>query len=292
VPVVAVSEPVAAAGSIQFLVFGDWGTGDPDQRKVAQAMIRRVEATPRGRIDFILTTGDNFYYSGVNSIHDRQWSDKFEDVYTDPVFQVPFFPTLGNHDHEGNIAAQIQYSQVSPRWRMPARYYTFTRSFGNGISAQFFALDTAALETRDRDAEQTTWLSRELASSQATWKIVYGHFPLYSHSIRPLNTRLIERLEPILVEHGVDLYMAGHDHTMQMLGPVKGVNHLVTGGGAGPGFAYDVRWEDDTAHAATGGGFVLVRAGSSELTIEFVGMSGQPEYTHVLESKARSGSRR
>lgn len=30
----------------------------------------------------------------------------------------------GNHDYEGNITAQLEYSKKSPRWFFPSLYYT------------------------------------------------------------------------------------------------------------------------------------------------------------------------
>jgi hypothetical protein len=37
---------------------------------------------------------------------------------------IPWYPILGNHEYRGNTQAVLDYSQVSARWEMPARYYT------------------------------------------------------------------------------------------------------------------------------------------------------------------------
>ena len=71
---------------------------------------------------------------------------------------------------------------------------------------------------------------------------------------------MIEKLEPLLVKHKVDVYFAGHDHTLEMLKPVKGVNYVVSGAAGGPDKAYNVTWSDDSFYAATLGGFVACRA--------------------------------
>ena len=53
---------------------------------------------------------------------------------------------------------------------MPAAYYTFQAG-----AVQFFALDTDLISEA-----QLRWLTESLDKSVATWKVVYGHHPIYS----------------------------------------------------------------------------------------------------------------
>ena len=41
-----------------------------------------------------------------------------------------------------------------------------------------------------------------------------------------------EILEPILVKHGVDLVLAGHEHFYERLKPQKGIHYFISGGAA------------------------------------------------------------
>lgn len=274
----------------RFIVFGDWGTGRDDQRRVADAMAERIRSEQarlaegeETALDFLLTTGDNFYPAGVSSADDPQWKEKFEEVYDAPELRdAPVFASLGNHDHAGNAQAQLAYARKNPRWRMPARYYTVTRPLGEGRTLALFVLDTQPLTFRSGDPEQLEWLDAELAKSEATWKLVVGHHPLYSHTARGFNHTLIRRLEPLLVRHRVDIYVAGHDHILDLVRPVRGVYHLVSGAAGGPDKAYGASWTEESFYTATLGGFCYLRAGPQQLVIEFVRMNGETEYAHVL----------
>ncbi len=265
----------------RFLVIGDMGTGREDQATVATAMVRRAKANG---LDFWLSTGDNFYPSGVEAVDDPQWKTKFEEVYADPSLQVPIYATLGNHDHRGNVQAQVDYAKRNKNWKMAGLYYTFTRTLTDGTTVQFFAINTQPLHTSlGGDEKQIAWLDEKLRKSQARWKIVFGHHTLYGHNPRRGHDKtLIANLEPLFVSHKADIYFAGHDHTLEMIKPVKGVHYVISGAGAGPDWAYPVTWTDESHYVATLGGFVLCRVSRDELVIEFVRLNGKTQYAHVL----------
>lgn len=133
-----------ASEQVRFAAIGDMGTGGPGQRKIAAAIAARAREEP---IDFVVTLGDNFYPAGVISADDPQWSRIIEDVYSDPNLRVPFYPTLGNHDHQGMPFAQVEYSERSDRWSMAAPFYTYSRILADGTEIEFFALDTERIRT-------------------------------------------------------------------------------------------------------------------------------------------------
>ncbi|MEZ6187240.1 MAG: metallophosphoesterase [Planctomycetota bacterium] len=281
------SIPAATPGApyLRCLVMGDWGTGRDDQRAVAEAMDRRLEAQG---LDLVLTTGDNFYPKGVQSKDDPLWDSNYRAIYSERLRKLPWFPSLGNHDHLGKIQAQLDFAAEDPAWTFPARYHTFSRTLGED-EVQFFVLDTQTFAV-GRDPDQLKWLEAELGKSSARWRIVYGHHPLYSHSIRGYNRGLIALLEPVFVRYGVDLYLAGHDHTLEMHKPVKGVNYVVSGSAAGSDKAYAVAWTEESFYASTGGGFVVLRIGQEEVVVEFVRTDGETQYAHTL-TKPRAAVR-
>lgn len=230
--------------AFNFLVVGDWGrNGFFNQRDVARAMGSMAEAIASR---FTISTGDNFYTEGVDSIDDPKWERSFENIYDAPSLFTPWYATLGNHDWQGDYRAQIDYSGESDRWYMPARYYHETMAVDDSTEVLFVFLDTTPLSERTPNARkynrteewdpdtQLAWLDATLAESDADWKIVVGHHPIYVGSVRyEDNPRLIEDLVPIFEERGVNAYFAGHDHNLQHHRPEGSpVDYFVSGAGS------------------------------------------------------------
>ena len=265
---------------LQFLALGDFGTGDTGQFDVASGM---AEKTRVDSVEFTLLLGDNFYENGVKSFDDEQFQSKFEEVYNSPSLQVPFYAVLGNHDHRGNAEAQVEYTGISKRWKMPARFYTFILTIDDSTEVQFFALDTNPIAEGEAEAaEQIAWLKSELDKSRARWKIAFGHHPLYSggyHGNDKETLTMRARLEPIL-EPAIDLYLSGHDHDQQLIKPLdKRLHYIVSGAGAK---CRDVEWKDGTIYAGTNLGFAWFRLSHHELLIEFLTAAGELDYAYMI----------
>ena len=74
--------------------------------------------------EFVLNTGDNFYYCGIKSIDDPQINVDFVDTFG--KMNKTWYNTLGNHDYGYNVSAQIDLSNVISQWRMDSRYFSTT----------------------------------------------------------------------------------------------------------------------------------------------------------------------
>lgn len=283
-PPVAIRPLEADEPALVIGVFGDMGTGRWDQEEVAEAMVQRVEREPW---DFALLLGDNFYPAGVSSVDDEQWQTKHEEIYAHPALQrIPFYVVLGNHDHKGNVQAQVDYSQRSERWRMPARHYAFEEALADGTKVGFFMLDTQVMGAGNPEGEaQRDWLAEQLAASEADWKIVCGHHPVYASTTkrRSWRTEFAPFIEETFVEGGVDLYLAGHDHVLELTPEIRGVRYVVSGAGAGEDKAYAIEWTERSEYASTGGGFVVLRVTGRDLLIEFVRLDGNTQFAATLE---------
>lgn len=267
-----VFEVTPANRSIHVVALGDFGTGSPQQMQVANVM-KQLEA--KQPFDFGVTLGDNFYPNGVSAPDDPQWKSKWEDVY-DPV-GIPFYATLGNHDYmrSDGPAAEILHAQLSKSWKMPATHYTFTAG-----PVQFFAIDTIELSDSILPNKEMAWLDAEIAKSHAQWKVVYGHYQIYS-ATRGDERNLIDRLLPILRKR-VDVYLCGHDHNLQELKPEDGVHFFVSGGGGAGAYPFRQPNYPHSAFKQEQYGLTVLDANEDQLTMRFVDLNGKEIYSSVI----------
>jgi tartrate-resistant acid phosphatase type 5 len=268
----------AATSDLTFLAMGDWGKGSTDQRKVAVQMAKTAEAI---RAHFVISTGDNFYPHGVQSVNDPQWVTTFEDVYDAPALMIPWYVVLGNHDHGnhdqcGTVSAQVDYTRLSSRWYLPATYYKHTKLLTDGSRADFFHLDTTPIIGQQfLEDPQLAWLARELAASTAAWRIVIGHHPLYSGGSHGGSKELLTRLKPLLEQYAVQAYLNGHDHIMQHVA-VGRTHYLTSGTGSN---ARSARPTEGTGFVMGHQlGFMTARLTPAVMNIEFIDEQGTSLY--------------
>jgi hypothetical protein len=201
---------------LRFVSVADTGTGAKGQYDVAQAM---TNYHSKNLYNLIILAGDNIYTNGeIEKI-----GEVFERPYASLLKQnVKFQACLGNHDiRTANGEKQLEY----PGFNMKGRYYTFSRGL-----VQFFALDTNG----NADwKNQLSWLEQELSRSKATWKIVFGHHPIYASGFYGSNPAFIKTFTPLFQKYGVQLYINGHEHHYERTRAINGTTYLICGAGAG-----------------------------------------------------------
>ncbi len=223
-------KPPKAAPILRFISVADTGTGDRGQYAVAKAM---AQYHHQNEFDLAVLAGDNIYNNGeIEKI-----SAVFERPYQ-PLLQqgVKFQACLGNHDiRTANGEPQVRYANFN----MKGRYYTFRRDL-----VQFFALDT----NHNADWKtQLAWLEQELSRSDAPWKVVFGHHPIYSSGIYGSNQAFIKSLTPLFQKYGVQLYINGHEHNYERTRSINGTTYLICGGGAGVRPVERSEWTEHSA---------------------------------------------
>ncbi|XP_054459861.1 tartrate-resistant acid phosphatase type 5a isoform X2 [Anoplopoma fimbria] len=296
--------------SIKFIAVGDWGgvPYPPYITAVQKATAREMsKVAEQMGADFILALGDNFYYKGVNSVDSPRFQDTFETVYTAKSLKVPWYVLAGNHDHAGNVKAQIDYSHKSDRWKFPSYYYELNFRIPNtGKTLTIIMLDTIMLcgnsddfldekprgPLREVDANrQLTWLQERLARSKADFLLVAGHYPVWSVSEHGPTECLLQRLRPLLIKYKATAYLCGHDHNLQYI-KESGVGYVVSG--AGNFLDPDVRhWNHVpkgtvkffTGQASTLGGFIHAEVTKDKMIVTFLQAKGTSLYRTVLSQR-------
>jgi Calcineurin-like phosphoesterase len=188
-----------------------------------------VDDLNREQPDAVFCVGDLVQGYSRDGAHVRGEHDAYLDITG--RLKVPFYPTPGNHDLVGGRRSADDRTFADEYRRLfGPLYYSVELEL-----ASFVILNTedgaGRIEPGFSDA-QLAWLDRTLADLAARDRpiILLFHRPLWDH--KP--TRWDERVQPMLVKHGVDYVIAGHYHAMQMLPPKDGIPFLLLGtcGGA------------------------------------------------------------
>ena len=199
-------------GSVKFAVIGDTGTGDQNQRAIANELASWRTRYP---FDFVVMMGDNIYGGEKPSDFDKKFAGPYK-----PLLDagVKFYAALGNHD---DAAVQRNYKPFNMNGE---RFYSFKPQ--NNV--RFFALDSNYV-----DKAQLDWLNKELTASGSGWKIMFFHHPLYSsgetHGSAEQQRGL---LEPVFLKHGVNVVLSGHEHFYERIKPQKGIAYFIIGSSA------------------------------------------------------------
>ena len=240
--------PPLASDDRHVMIWGDWGAGGRDiraQTAVATGMARYTKALGVApACQFLL--GDNFYGSFKGGVDSPRWKTQFEDMYPAATFPGPCHALLGNHDYDDSpgtkLVAELQYARKNPstRWSMPSNWYAFTLPDAAGRPlAKCIVLDSnyqnsvISMSAHER-VHQLRWFRNELEQPRsAPWLFAMAHHPLYSQGQHGDHKFLIEDWGPLLREHRVHLFLAGHDHDLQHLEFEGHPTSFVISGGGG-----------------------------------------------------------
>ena len=226
--------------TFHFVSLGDWGSVNKDQAAVAEQIGYSVAAF---NASVLLAVGDNFYEDGVANDTDPQWQTSYRDVYTNTSLDIPWYAILGNHDHHlGRGQGEIDYytNKRDNRWYCPSYWYDQTWLLqDSNVTVHMVFIDTVILSGDDNATwpkereEQYAWINATLAASTADWLIVVGHYPVYSSGEHGNTADLDTNLKPMLQQYAVDMYLCGHDHTLQHLQEsANTTQYFVSGNGA------------------------------------------------------------
>jgi predicted phosphodiesterase len=235
----------AAADPLRVAVISDLNGnyGSTEYESTVDGAVRRiVEMKP----DLVISTGD--MVAGQRKPHltrpqvETMWR-AFHEHVSNPLAEVgiPLAVTPGNHDgsayHGFELERQIYGEQWSARKPalsfMEAAHYPYYYAFAAG-GALFVSLDATTLG--ELTPEQMTWLRELLAQHGAKYRqrVVFSHVPLWPFTQGREREFIGDpKLEQLLREANVDIYLSGHHHAFYP-GHKDGI-HLVSQACAGAG---------------------------------------------------------
>ncbi|XVF43465.1 hypothetical protein PTKIN_Ptkin02bG0042000 [Pterospermum kingtungense] len=263
-------QPVKPDGSLSFLVVGDWGRkGLFNQSKVSFQMGLLGQKLD---IDFVISTGDNFYEDGLTGVDDPAFTESFTSIYTAPSLQKQWY----------NEFVEFFFVDTTP---FVDKYFTDpgddTYDWRGVYPREEYLLNLL----QDVDAA--------LKKSTATWKIVVGHHTIQSAGHHGVTEELVQQLVPILEENSVDMYINGHDHCLEHISDSSNsqIQYLTSGGGS-KAWRGDVHWWDpeELKLYYDGQGFMSLQMTREEAHIAFYDISGNILHTWNISKELHSAT--
>ena len=275
---------------IHFFLANDLGrNGYYDQKPIAELMgVMAEEIGP----ECVLAAGDVHHFDGVQSVHDPLWMTNYELVYSHPELMIDWLPILGNHEYRGSTQAVLDYSTVSRRWGMPARYYTRVYE-EEGTTVRLVMVDTTPLMSKYREEnqkypeaclqdneKQLAWVDSVLNVAKEDWVMVVGHHPIYAETSKDESERfdMQNTLNKVLRKHKqVAMYLCGHIHNFQHIRvPGSPIDYVVNSSAS---LSRKVKPIEGTQFCSPEAGFSVIAADKKELCLHMIDKTGKVLYT-------------
>jgi hypothetical protein len=209
--------------------------------------------------------------------------------------QWDWYPVLGNHDYKSDPDAQVRYTSISRRWKMPSRYYAKKISIpGDTANKVLIAfIDTNPFirlfyqnaeygpHVRTQDTvKQKKWLDSLFSNvpSSVKWKIVVGHHPPYSGGGRTNaydSKAMQESIVPLLKTYNIDLYLAGHEHNLQYIYPGGSTHYFISGAASE---VTPVTMLPESKFSASQYGFMSFSLTANQATVQTIDYKGKILY--------------
>lgn len=237
-------------GVCSFVAIGDWGRrGQFYQKNVADI----ISKMPK---DAVISVGDNFYPEGIANVMDPQLYESWHDIY-EP--DVPWYMSLGNHDHRGDATAQTKIDL--PWWNMPDHVYEFEL-----CGQSFVVLDSTAM------SDEKWELAEKLLSKDTPNKWLVAHHPIYSAGYHHnVSKTYSSKMEELYREYNVQAILSGHDHTLQYI-EHDGIRQIISGTGSS---SYHVKVpQEGLEFMASVPGIFEIKVYQNKVTVIVIGLQG------------------
>ena len=275
---------------VNFFLANDLGrNGYYDQKPIAELMgLMAEEIGP----ECVLAAGDVHHFDGVQSVNDPLWMTNYELIYSHPELMIDWLPILGNHEYRGSTQAVMDYSDVSRRWEMPARYYTRVYE-EEGTTVRMVMVDTTPLMSKYREEnqkypeaclqdneKQLAWVDSVLNVAKEDWVIVVGHHPIYAETSKDESERMDMQntLGKVLRKHKqVAMYLCGHIHNFQHIRvPGSPIDYVVNSSAS---LSRKVKPIEGTQFCSPETGFSVIAADKIELCLHMIDKKGNILYS-------------
>ncbi len=199
--------------------------GDVQDRQLNQAdIIFKQVAKYQSNADFWAFGGDM-----IERPIEKYWNIWYKSLGQIPC-SIPIIGCPGDHEYFKGIVRKLdkRWTHYFPMPHNGPEDYKGRCCYWNYKNAIIVTLDSDVFSNPLTNSEQLDWLKEVLNKTNAKWKIVILHHPVYSLLSTRLNIGPRYFFKPIFEEYGVDLVLQGHDHGYSRLDTKEGNDILKT----------------------------------------------------------------
>ncbi|MBK8946084.1 MAG: metallophosphoesterase [Ignavibacteriae bacterium] len=215
--------------NIDFLIWGDSGTGNEAQYKIAEKINSETDS-----VDFGIHVGD------VSQSIGQEYDNIFFTPYAKFVSRKNVYTCIGNHDtYYDNAETYLNDFYYTKDFSVTERYYTVKRG------QTFFLIIDSNIDFSPQSNQykyiDAVFKSEDYKSS--LWKFVVFHHPPYCELWPEWDGdgNVRNYLLPLFEKYNVDIVFNGHTHGYER-GLLNGVYYIITGGGGGGLDTYARDW--------------------------------------------------
>jgi len=217
-------------------VVGDWGDNVCQSGLTCPAAVASLVRSWNDRwpLDFILTTGDNFYPGGKEDAVAANMA-LYDWIGPQPSFPgdaFRFLPSVGNHELYNSGCGQPYYdyfSFLTPYTRTQKnqpRYYAYPIGDGNLIEVFSINANNSEPDGIGANCVQYNWIKQRMLNSKAAWKIVIFHEPPFS-TYTPGTS---PQLNWPFADWGAAVVLTGHIHAYErIVDPTTTLTYVING---------------------------------------------------------------
>jgi hypothetical protein len=153
-------------------------------------------------------------------------------------------PVPGNHEYNTD-GAEGYYDYFGAAAGDPSRgYYSYQLGSWHVVALNSNCADIGGC---GRSSPQGRWLAEDLAAHPSFCTLAYWHHPRFSSSANHGSSTVTRDLWAILMEHGADVVLQGHDHDYERFAPQDadgqstplGIRSFVVGTGGRSHYGFD-----------------------------------------------------
>lgn len=225
----ASAEEVALSGAAVMIGAGDIARcgviGDDSTAAIVDSVLK-ADSVAKVK-DVVFGIGDLAYQSGTKREFDLCWGGSWGDSTKRIMKEIR--PTPGNHEYVTAGAAPY-FKYFGARAGDPQKgYYAYDIGEWRAIVLNSEILMNSLYSMEDRTAQED-WLRAEFKDHASKCRVAYLHRPLFSSGYHGPQTGM-HPLYSILFEGGVELVLAGHDHSYERFAPMNPAGMVDTVGG-------------------------------------------------------------